>query len=492
MTWTVSRRIGGGFLLMVAMMLVLGGVGLFALDKTVKSYTTALAQQQVIATNQLGGKGAAAFANVELLRYLITGDQRHVREWDRWIEDARRLMAQSRDLGVTPAATAAWTEAIKRLKDLETAGAEVIAAESAGKHAEALRLRLERFAPARERVFANLDQVLEDDKSLLTTIVDSTRSNANTAFFIMSVTLLLAMIAGGFFSWFISQSIVRPLRGTISTLASTSTEIAAAITQQTSSTSEEAAAVRQTAATVEEVKQTTAVTSKKAKVVADAAQKSAQTSMDGQHAVEATAAGIQESVRRMQVIAERTLALSEQSQVIGEINTTVKDLAEQSNILAVNAAIEAAKAGEAGKGFAVVAAEVKSLADQSKQATVQIREVLGEIQRATHAAVMASEEGVRSAEAGVNLATRSGESIRTLTESVDHSAQAAQQILMSIQQQAIGMDQIGLAMQNIQQASVQNVAATRQVERATQDLKQLAQDLCSLVGTSLNDRRLTA
>ena len=93
---------------------------------------------------------------------------------------------------------------------------------------------------------------------------------------------------------------------------------------------------------------------------------------------------------QMEAIAESMVRLSEQGQAIGQIIATVEDLAAQSNLLAVNASIEAAKAGEHGKGFGVVAQEVKSLAEQSKQATNQVRTILSDIQKATTAAVMAT------------------------------------------------------------------------------------------------------
>src|SRR5262249_12708696 len=135
-------------------------------------------------------------------------------------------------------------------------------------------------------------------------------------------------------------------------------------------------------------------------------------------------------------------------------------------------------------GFAVVAAEVKALADQSKQATAQVRGILSEIQRATQSAVMAAEQGVKTSDAGVALAERSGESIRFLSESLTESAQADQQILVSIQQQATGMDQIALAMRNVQQASTQNMASTKQVEGAAQDLNTLARRLRTLIASN--------
>src|SRR6266571_582564 len=183
----------------------------------------------------------------------------------------------------------------------------------------------------------------------------------------------------------------------------------------------------------------------------------------------------------MAALAERIIGLSEQGQAIGEIIATVNELGDQSNLLAVNAAIEAAKAGEAGKGFAVVAAEVKALAEQSKQATTQVRGILGEIQRATQAAVIATEQGVKAADAGEKVAQGAGESIRILAQSVHEASQVAQQILVSTQQQVVGIDQIAIAIENIQHVSTQNMVATRQVERAAQDLNELSQQLQALV-----------
>ncbi len=116
---------------------------------------------------------------------------------------------------------------------------------------------------------------------------------------------------------------------------------------------------------------------------------------------------------QMEGIAESIVRLSEQSQAIGEIIATVNDLAEQSNLLAVNAAIEAAQAGEQGKGFAVVAQEVRSLAEQSKQATAQVRGILSDIQKATSAAVHGDRTGHQGGGAGCQaVGTEAGESIR--------------------------------------------------------------------------------
>lgn len=266
----------------------------------------------------------------------------------------------------------------------------------------------------------------------------------------------------------------------VSVLAVSASEILASTTQVASGAAETGTAIAQTTTTVEEVKQTALVSSQKAKYVSDSAQKATQIGQTGRRAVEASVAGMQRIQTQVESIAESVVRLSEQGQAIGEIIATVNDLAEQSNLLAVNAAIEAAKAGEQGKGFAVVAQEVKSLAEQSKQATAQVRTILGDIQKATTAAVMATEQGSKAVEAGVTQTAEAGEAIRQLADSVTEAAQAATQISASSQQQLVGTDQVALAMENIKQASAQNVAGIRQTEGAARNLHELGQKLKQL------------
>jgi methyl-accepting chemotaxis protein len=176
------------------------------------------------------------------------------------------------------------------------------------------------------------------------------------------------------------------------------------------------------------------------------------------------------------------MKLGEQSQAIGEITATVDDIAEQSNLLAVNAAVEAAKAGEHGRGFAVVAQEIKSLAEQSKQATKQVRSILNDIQKATGAAVMATEKGSKVVDQGLNESARASELIQALSASFTDAAQSAGQIAASTQEQLTGMDQVAMAMENIKEASQQNVTSMRQLEVAAQTLKEIGHKFTESVG----------
>ena len=273
----------------------------------------------------------------------------------------------------------------------------------------------------------------------------------------------------------------REILAGVNVLGSSTSEILATTTQLAAGTTETASAVSETTTTVGEVRQVAEVANQKAKSVLDSAQKSVQIAQTGRKSVEDTIVGMQRIQGQMGEVAESIVRLSEQSQAIGEIIATVTDLAEQSNLLAVNAAIEAAKAGEHGRGFGVVAQEVRSLAEQSKQATMQIRSILGDIQKATSTAVMAAEQGANAVEAGVKQSTEAGEAIRRLADVITEASQSATQIAASSQQQLVGMDQVVQAMENINQAGAQNAASTKQAGVIAHDLHELGQRLTGLV-----------
>lgn len=487
MKGTVGQRTAVGYAVILVLLVVVAGVGMYALPRTTDTFEGAVRQQEQ-SLEALRADERLTAANVNFLRYLLIGDPRFVKTMEDRLSSSRQAMTTLRDASTTPELKSGWEEALSLLTLQEEGYKAAVSAKAARREAEALRIRAE-VQPVRERLIVLVDRLVASDRARAKEATQSAVAAASRAFWVIVIVGGFALLSGVLIAWGLTRSISGPLRQTIGTLASACSAILAATTQQASGTAEEATAVQETSTTVDEVKQTAQVAAQKARSVAEAAQKTAQVSQDGRRAVEDSVKGMQETKARMEAIAERILTLSQQGQAIGEIIASVNDLAEQSNLLAVNAAIEAAKAGEAGKGFAVVAAEVKALAEQSKQATAQVRGILNEIQRATQAAVMAAEQGVKASEAGVGVATRAGEAIGLLSESLTESAQAAQQIMVSTQQQVAGVDQVAVAMQNIQRASTQNMASTRQVERAAQDLNELAGRLKALVVASGNERR---
>lgn len=279
----------------------------------------------------------------------------------------------------------------------------------------------------------------------------------------------------------ILQKQMTAIKEGINVLSSSTSEIMSGISQLAASATQTATAIGETTTTIEEVKQTSDVSSKKAKEVSDDSRRNAKISEEGNKAIVETTESMAIIKQKMDMIASIIVNLSEQSHIIGEITATVNELAEQSNILAVNAAIEAAKAGEHGRGFSVVAQEIKNLSARSKEATTQVRSILNEVQKSISKAVLATEDGGRVVDTGIDLIKATREAIGLLTESVIRAAQASIQIASSSQQQLVGMDQVVIAMENIRESSSQIASTTHQTNISVNDLHQLGERLQGLI-----------
>lgn len=277
------------------------------------------------------------------------------------------------------------------------------------------------------------------------------------------------------------QAMISQINQAVSDLNTLSAEILASTSQQAAGAAEQSAAITQTGTTVDEVRVIAEQSSQRAREVVDVSQRTVNVSQAGQQAVQSTIESMAQIRERVSGIAENILALSEQTQMIGEIITTVNDISSQSNMLALNASVEAARAGEQGKGFAVVAAEVRTLAEQSKQATLQIKDIIAQIQKATNSTVIATEEGAKGVEQGMALAIRAREAIAELAKVIAENAQASSQMAVGGQQQVAGIEQLALAIHNIHQVTQESLASTHQAEQAAQGLTQLSQQLNQMV-----------
>lgn len=277
------------------------------------------------------------------------------------------------------------------------------------------------------------------------------------------------------------RNLATRMREATANISSAASEILATTSQQAATVSEQAASVSETSTTVQEVRQTAEQSHERVELVSRMVEESTEASKRGLEAVRETVTGMDNIKEQVANIAETILALSEQTQQIGAIIATVNDIADQSNLLALNAAIEAARAGEAGKGFAVVAGEVRSLAEQSRQATAQVKDILGDIQKATNTAVMVTEEGTKRTEVGQELARSTGEAIEAIASRIQKVEEAARQIAASTRQQLAGMDQVNSAMESIDQAAGQTEAGTQQAEKAASGLNELAEEIKAIV-----------
>ena len=277
------------------------------------------------------------------------------------------------------------------------------------------------------------------------------------------------------------REVLAEIGSSIDVLGTSAANVSTWATNLAASAGETAAAISQTSTTVEEIRHTAEVSSHQARTVADSAQVASRVSQEGRNSTESVMRGIERVKGEMDLIGGSMHRLSEQTQAIGTIVATVDDLAEQSNLLAVNASIQAAKAGEEGKSFAVVAQEVKNLADQSRRATREVRAILNEIQKASNAAVMAAEQGSNAVEAAIGEASAAGESIVALAERINAAAQAAMQIAASAQQQLTALEQVGTSMESLKQAGAQGADGARQLEAAAQSFNELGQRLKDLL-----------
>ena len=265
-------------------------------------------------------------------------------------------------------------------------------------------------------------------------------------------------------------------------LSAATSEILASTQQQAAGTAEQAAAVQQANATMTELSQSGAQISDRAKQVAAAAEAVSTSSNIGLQSVKETNKTMEGIREQAEAVAENVIALSEKTQAVGEIISSVNNIAEQSHLLALNASIQAAAAGEHGRTFSVVANEMKNLAAQSKQATVQVRSILGDIQKGINTSVMLTEEAVKRAESGRAQSQVADQTIRQLTENLEESIRAFQQIVAGSGQQQIGFEQVTQAFRNIGVATQETATSTKQSERAAANLSALAQQLRATVG----------
>jgi methyl-accepting chemotaxis protein len=284
------------------------------------------------------------------------------------------------------------------------------------------------------------------------------------------------------------QTMTNNLRSIISQVADTSNQVAAASSQlhetaeQIATSAEEVSAQAATVATAsEEMAATSNSISDSCHHAADSAGTASQAAVSGSGVVSSTIVGMERIAGRVHSSAQTVDALGERSDQIGAIVATIEDIADQTNLLALNAAIEAARAGEQGRGFAVVADEVRALAERTTKATREIGEMIKSIQNETKNAVVEMEQGVREVQQGSEDAARSGEALQEILAKINEVAMEVNQVATAAEEQTATTTEITNNIMMISQVVEQTATGSQQAVRAADNLSGLANDLKQIV-----------
>jgi methyl-accepting chemotaxis protein len=260
-------------------------------------------------------------------------------------------------------------------------------------------------------------------------------------------------------------------------ISSTTEQLVATSSEQEMGADEQSSSLNETSATTEELARSAQQIAGNAESVAGIAERTFAAAQGGQRNAAAFLTAMQRMKEDNQSIADAVVRLNKRVQQIGKVVEFINEIADKSDLLALNAELEGTKAGEVGRGFSLVAAEMRRLAENVIRSTRTIEQLIEEIRDATHAAVMATEAGLKTTDAGTLLAAQVDESLSLILELARQTSHAVRSISLATQQQQTGTDQLAAAMGDILRVTEQNAAATKQMVAANSDLSSLARDL---------------
>jgi len=482
MNWTFGRKLALGFAIAILTILVIGISGHRANAELIENDRWVAHTEEVKRTLEQIMSGMKD-AETGQRGFLLTNDERFLEPYHKALADVDKSQAAARRLtGDNPAqqqrlATLASIIAT-RLKWM----AEVIEVRrSSGLEGVVKSNRLldgkQQMDEVRKAV-ADLD----DAESLLLSgrrqrSEESAAAAQSTIVWGGLFGTLIVLVAGVI----ISRSLSTQISVAVRHIQASSAELQAAANQQATGAKEQATAMTEVTTTISELLATSRQIAESARRVSDIAGQTSQQARAGDVTVARGTEAINAIKRQVEAIVSHMLELGKKSQQIGAVLEIVSELAEQTNILAINATIEAAGAGEAGRRFGVVADEIRKLADRVGGSTKEIRLLIDDVRAAVNTTVMTTETGSKAVEAGSQQFALVAASFGQISSQVLTATEAAKEIELSTKQQATAVEQVNVAITNVAQASKESEVSTGQTLRTASELATLSRDLLKLV-----------
>jgi len=276
-------------------------------------------------------------------------------------------------------------------------------------------------------------------------------------------------------------ALISELTGAVQATASAANQISASTEEMAAGAQEQSAQASEVATAVEEMATTIIETTKNANAAAENAKVAGDTANAGGKVISESINGMNRISEVVSKAASTVQALGKSSDEIGEIVQVINDIADQTNLLALNAAIEAARAGEQGRGFAVVADEVRKLAERTTKATKEIATMIKQIQKDTAEAVSSIQVGETEVEGGKVMAEKSGDSLKNIVHATNKVVDMINAVASASEEQSSAAEQISKSIESINNVTHESASDIQQIARASEDLNRLTENLQSLI-----------
>ncbi|MGK7923595.1 MAG: CHASE3 domain-containing protein [Trichodesmium sp.] len=326
-----------------------------------------------------------------------------------------------------------------------------------------------------------IDEMIVVENQLLKDRIEKAEKDFKLAIIISWSSLVIVIIVSVIIILLINKIAIQPINNVVNLIATSANEIAVTIEQQERTSSVQANSVNITTKNMDELGLFSSEFSEQANAANNTAQLALETAEKGSDTVRETFDVMNNLRVKVKAIAHQIFRLREQTNQIGQISQMVGNLANQTNILALNAKVEAVHGGENSQGFSIVAAEIKKLAVQSKLSAEKIRILVEEIQNSIHSIVLVTEEGTETVELGMEITDKTTEAFSRITKSVNNVVTNNQKISLNIQQQANAIQQVVEAMESINQGAKERTLGISQTRIGIENLKKAAEQLKNIL-----------